>query len=65
MAGYQDLAEFTAMLTTVRGRIAELIASGATLEQVIAAQPTSEFDAKYGNPAQFLNRAYASLSAAR
>ena len=38
-----------------------LISSGATLEQVVAAQPTAEWDAK-GDPASFLNRAYTSLT---
>jgi hypothetical protein len=50
------------MLETVRGRVAALIASGATLEQVVAAKPTAEWDEKYGNPATyFLDRAYKSL----
>jgi hypothetical protein len=50
------------MLRTVRGRIAALIADGATLAQVIAAQPTQEWDAKYGNPTTyFIDRAYKSL----
>jgi hypothetical protein len=41
----------------------ELIAGGATLAQVVAAQPTKEWDAKYGNPTTFfLDRAYKSLS---
>jgi hypothetical protein len=39
-----------------------LIAGGATLAQVVAAQPTAEWDAKYGNPTTyFLDRAYKSL----
>jgi glyoxylase-like metal-dependent hydrolase (beta-lactamase superfamily II) len=43
VADYQALADYVAMLTTIRDRIAALIASGATLEQVMAAQPTSEW----------------------
>jgi hypothetical protein len=35
---------------------------GATLEQVIAAKPTAEWDERYGNPAGILNRAFMSLS---
>jgi len=46
----------------VRGRLVTLIADGATLAQVVAAQPTREWDAKYGNPTTFfLDRAYKSL----
>jgi hypothetical protein len=47
----------------LRGRIAALVASGATLEQVVAAEPTKEWDTKYGNPrTYFLDRAYKSLA---
>ncbi|WP_299948393.1 MBL fold metallo-hydrolase [uncultured Microbulbifer sp.] len=36
------------ILVKLRGRIQELIDNGKTREQVIAAQPTLEFDAQYG-----------------
>ncbi|HLF12136.1 MAG TPA: MBL fold metallo-hydrolase [Gammaproteobacteria bacterium] len=62
VAAYQDLADYIAMLTTIRDRIAALIRSGASLEQVVAAQPTAEWDEKKGDPASFLNRAYTSLT---
>lgn len=62
---YADLARFTEMLQSVRDRVAELIASGATLEQVIAAQPTAAWDASYGQPENFLDRVYTSLTQAR
>jgi hypothetical protein len=36
--------------------------AAATLEQVVAAKPTAEWDAKYGNPTTyFIDRAYKSL----
>jgi glyoxylase-like metal-dependent hydrolase (beta-lactamase superfamily II) len=61
-ATYADLERYVDMLVTVRGRIAELIADGATLAQVVAAQPTQEWDERYGNPTTFfLDRAYKSL----
>ena len=63
VATYDDLALYVDMLVRVRERIAALIADGATLEQVVAAQPTAEWDAKYGNPTTyFIDRAYASLA---
>jgi glyoxylase-like metal-dependent hydrolase (beta-lactamase superfamily II) len=62
VAAYQDLADYVAMLTTIRDRMAALIGSGATLEQVVAARPTAEFDAQEGDPASFINRAYTSLA---
>jgi cyclase len=61
VAGYQDLVDYVAMLTAIRDRITALIASGATLEQVIAARPTAPWDEKKGNSAGIVNRAYASL----
>jgi cyclase len=61
-ATYAELEAYIAMLETVRGRLVGLIAAGATLAQVVAAQPTKEFDATYGNPTTyFLDRAYKSL----
>jgi cyclase len=59
---HQDLVDYVAMLTTIRDRMAALIRSGASLEQVEAAQPTAEWDDKKGNPANFINRAYTSLT---
>jgi glyoxylase-like metal-dependent hydrolase (beta-lactamase superfamily II) len=59
------LADYVAMLTTIRDRMSALIASGATLEQVVAAQPTSEWDERKGSPAGFLDRSYLSLTRER
>ena len=62
VARYDELAAYVAMLKAVRERVAALIAGGATLEQVVAAQPTAEWDAAYGNPTTyFLDRTYKSL----
>jgi hypothetical protein len=61
----QALVGYVAMLSTIRDRMNALIGSGATLEQVIAAQPTSEWDERKGSPASFLNRAYSSLTRER
>jgi glyoxylase-like metal-dependent hydrolase (beta-lactamase superfamily II) len=62
IATYADLASYVDMLRSVRSRIAALIADGATLEQVVTARPTAEWDAKYGNPTTyFIDRAYKSL----
>jgi cyclase len=61
VSGYKELADYVAMLTALRDRIAALVATGATLEQVIAARPTAPWDDSRGNPAGFINRAYTSL----
>ena len=62
VANYQALVDYVAMLTTIRDRMKALIDSGATLQQVVAARITSEWDQKKGDPASFLNRSYTSLT---
>ena len=61
VAKYADLEEYVSMLRIIRQRIAGLIAKGATLNEVIAAQPTAEWDDVKGSPIQLLDRAYASM----
>jgi hypothetical protein len=48
----------------VRDRVAGLVKQGKTLEEVIAAKPTAEFDAKWGSPDHmlFLPAIYAELA---
>ena len=62
VAAYRDLADYVSMLSTIRDRMTALIRSGATLQQVAASQPTAEWDEAKGDPANFLNRAYTSLT---
>ena len=50
VSDYQGLADYIAMLATIRDRIQALIASGASLEQVVAARPTAEWDEANGDP---------------
>jgi len=59
---FQALTDYIDTLTVVRDRIADMISEGMSLEQVVAASPTAEFDARYGDPTLLVNRAYASLS---
>jgi glyoxylase-like metal-dependent hydrolase (beta-lactamase superfamily II) len=65
VAKHADLVAYVAMLKGVRGKLAALIAQGASLEQVIAAKPTAEWDGRYGDPTRIVNRGYAALSRAR
>lgn len=65
VADAQALADYVAMLTTIRDRMSALIASGATLKQVEASRPTSEWDEKKGDPKSFVDRAYSSISRER
>jgi cyclase len=58
-----DFIAYRKMLVTVRDRVAQLVAQGKTLEEVIAAHPTAEFDATWGSPDHplFLPVIYAEL----
>jgi glyoxylase-like metal-dependent hydrolase (beta-lactamase superfamily II) len=57
-----ELTAYKDMLTTVRNRVAKLVAAGKSQEQVVATLPTKEFEAKYGSPnfnaAQWVGRVY-------
>jgi glyoxylase-like metal-dependent hydrolase (beta-lactamase superfamily II) len=65
VAKYEDLEAYIAMLKGVHAKLSDLIRSGATLEQAIAAKPTAEWDARYGDPTRMVDRGYASLSRTR
>jgi len=56
-----DLQAESEMLATVRDRLVKLIRMGYGPKEMIAAKPTQEFDAKYGNPEQFIRNAYMGL----
>jgi len=62
IATLQDVEDTIIMLKTVRERILKMIDEGKSLQEVIDAKPTKDFDEKYpdwlGN---FVNRAYTSL----
>lgn len=62
VSDYQGLADYIRMLQTIRDRMSSLIDSGASLEQVVAARPTSDWDGVMGDPTMLLDRAYASLT---
>jgi glyoxylase-like metal-dependent hydrolase (beta-lactamase superfamily II) len=61
VSDYQGLVDYIAMLKTIRNRMSALIESGASLEQVIAARPTSDWDETQGDPTRLIDRAYASM----
>ncbi len=62
VSNYDGLVDYIAMLKTIRDRMSSLIRSGASLDQVKAARPTSEWDTKWGDPTTLLDRAYASMT---
>ena len=48
VVGRKQLEDYLDMLRTVHDRLETLIAEGKTLEQVLAAKPTADFDAAWG-----------------
>ena len=58
------LQAYIDMLKTVRERVAAMIGEGKSLEEVMAAKPTADFDETFGpegNSLGFVNRVYTSL----
>ena len=58
----QGLADYVAMLRIIHERIAAAVSMGASLEEIVALHPTAEWDDVKGDPANFLDRAYASMT---
>jgi glyoxylase-like metal-dependent hydrolase (beta-lactamase superfamily II) len=62
-----DVVEYRDMLTIIRDRVRSMIAMRMTLQQVQAAQPTRDYDARYGattgfwTTAQFVEAVYRTL----
>jgi glyoxylase-like metal-dependent hydrolase (beta-lactamase superfamily II) len=63
-----DVVEYRDMVTIIRDRIRRMIQNGMTLEEVKAARPTRDYDARYGATSgdwtteMFLEAAYRSLA---
>ena len=63
LATPEHLREYRDMLETVRLRVAGLVANGRTEDQVVAAAPTADLDAVWGdNPERFVRAVYRSLA---
>jgi len=48
LSNSRELQAYRDMLVGVSGRIAKLVAEGRSLEQIVAAKPTAEYDDKWG-----------------
>ena len=62
LATRTDLQNYVYMLEVVYGELKAMIADGKTLDDILAAGITSTWDEKFGDPANFLNRSYVSLT---
>jgi hypothetical protein len=60
-----DLAEFRQMIVTAQERVQSLVRSGSTLDQLIQARPTAEFDKRWAqgrvSPETFIRELYESV----
>ena len=56
-----DVIEFRDMIIDVQKRVSDLIRQGMTVEQVVAAKPTADLDARWGSPERFLPGFYQAL----
>jgi cyclase len=56
-----DLQAQLAMYSTISDRLQKMLRQGLSPDEVIAHAPTAEFDAKWGDPKQFLTLAFKSL----
>ena len=65
LANVEELRTYGQMLATVRARVKRLIAEGKTKDEVIATEPTQQFDEKWGggflNPDRWVGILYESL----
>ena len=56
-----DVVAFRDMVASLQTKISDMIKQGMTLEQVLAAKPTADLDAKLGSPDRFLTLFYNAL----
>ncbi|MBL4821469.1 MAG: MBL fold metallo-hydrolase [Gammaproteobacteria bacterium] len=57
----EDVMEFRDMVIDVKARVAPMVERGMSLEQILSADPTAPYNAKWGDPARFLGAVYAEL----
>ena len=57
-----DVIEFRDMVIDVKAKVSALVAEGASFDDVVAAGPTAEYEAKWGDPERFLTAVYAELA---
>ncbi len=56
-----DVIEFRDMILDVKARVAAMVERGMSLEEVLQARPTAEYEAKWGDPERFLAGVYAGV----
>jgi len=61
ISDYQGLKRYIAMLEDMHQVIGKMVKRGKSLEEVVAANPTKDYDEANGDSTNFVNRAYTSL----
>jgi cyclase len=56
-----DLEAENAMLAAMKTRLAKLLAQGMSVQDMLAAAPTRDYDAKWGDPTLFISNAWPGL----
>ncbi len=62
VAGLTELKQQQDMGNAIVGRMSEIYRKGGTFADFVATNPTRDFDAKFGDPGQFLKLAYETAS---
>ena len=63
ISGRADVIEFRDMVITVAGRVEKLVAGGTgSYDEVAAADPTAEYNDKWGDPNRFLTAVYEEIA---
>jgi len=62
VSGRADVIEFRDMVIDVKAKVTALVANGASYDDVVAAGPTSGYEARWGDPQRFLTAVYEELA---
>ena len=62
VSGRADVIEFRDMVIAVKAKVSALVAEGGSYDDVVAAGPTAEYEATWGDPERFLTAVYAELA---
>ena len=62
LSDYAGLEGYIAMLEDMHQTISKMVKRGKTLEEVVAANPTKDYDEAYGDSSNFVDRAYTSIT---
>lgn len=57
----EDVMGFRDMVLDVKARVAPMVESGMSYEELTAADPTAAYNDRYGNPDRFLRALYTEL----